>query len=306
MPAGSAAADSRSGDTGAGRAQVPQTIELSGSLVAGDLGFQPEGLVVRGTTAYAGSLVDGTIVTADLRTGQVRRLVVPDGDPAVGLELSGRLLLVAGGPSGEFRVYDSRTGATVKVLQLGGGFLNDVAVQAGVAYITDSQSSTLYAVPLSGPHAFQPRTITLGGDFQLAAGLNANGIVSAGHGTLIIDQTTDPDGTGSALYAVDARTGIARRISLRGGDVANSDGLILRGRTLYVVQNRSNSIAVVRLSGDLRRGTLSGVLTDPDLQVPTTADLALGALYTVNARFGTPPSDAVRYDIVRVELPRHR
>ena len=179
-------------------------------------------------------------------------------------------------------------------------------MQDGVAYVTDSLSTTLYAVPLHGPDAFQPRTVTLGGHFQLADGLNANGIVAAGHGTLIIDQTTDPDGSGSALYAVDARTGVARRTTLSGGDIENSDGLILRGRTLYVVQNRSNSIAVVRLSGDLGSGRVTRVLTDCDLMVPTTADLALDALYSVNARFGTTRSDAVRYDIVRVALPHGR
>ena len=285
----------------ASAAHLPQTVALPNDLVAGDLGFQPEGVVVPGRTAYAGSLVDGTVVTADLRTGDVDVLVEPDGDPAVGLALAGRYLLVAGGPSGELRVYDRRTGDEVAVVDLGGGFVNDVTVLRGTAYVTDSTSTTLFAVPLRGRDAFTPREVTLSGDFALAEGFNANGVVGS-RGTLVVAQSTDPDGAGSALYAVDPATGVADRIELRGGDVENADGLVLRGRTLYVVQNRSSSIAVVQLDGDLRGGEVTGLLTDDDLAVPTTADLALGALYTVNARFGTPPSDDVTYEIVRVAL----
>ena len=154
-------------------------------------------------------------------------LVEPDGDPAVGLAVAGRYLLVAGGPSGELRVYERRTGEEVAVVDLGGGFVNDVTVSRGVAYATDSTSTTLFAVPLRGRDAFTPREITLGGDFVLADGFNANGVVARG-GTLVVAQTTDPDGQGSALYAVDADTGVADRIALSGGDVENADGLVLR------------------------------------------------------------------------------
>ena len=31
--------------------------------------------------------------------------------------------------------------------------------------------------------------------------------------------------------------------------MTNGDGLLLRGRTLYVVQNRDNKVAVVKLAG---------------------------------------------------------
>ena len=281
----------------------PGTITLPNDAVAGDLGYQPEGIVVRGKTAYVGSLVDGTVVTVDLLTGRSTRLVAPDGDPAVGLELYGRYLLVAGGPSGEIRVYDARTGREVAVRQTGGGFINDIAVIGNTAYATDSQGAALYALPLGGREVGQVREVPLSGDFILASGFNANGIVAYGR-HLIVGQTSDPDGQGSALYDVDPDTGVARRIAISGGDIENADGLQLRGNKLYVVQNQSNSIAVLSLSYDLRRAHLEQVLTDPDLQVPTTADFALGALYAVNARFGTEPSDAVAYDVVRVDLNR--
>lgn len=44
------------------------------------------------------------------------------------------------------------------------------------------------------------------------------------------------------------------------------------------------------------------VLTDPDLDVPTTATLAAGRLWAVNARFGTTPTATTRYDVVQVPL----
>ena len=228
-----------------------------------------------------------------------------DGDPAVGLELSGDLLLVAGGPSGEARAYDVDNGRLARAVQLapeGEAFINDIAVLGTTAYATDSQNARLFAVPLRGRDAGTAREVPLSGDFALAQGFNANGIV-AYRGQLVVAQTADPvDGEGSALYVVDPATGVADRIEIRGGDVENADGLVVRGDLLAVVQNQSDSIAVLRLSADGTSARLLTELTDDDLAVPTTADLGPGdALYAVNARFGTPPSDDVVYEVVRVE-----
>jgi hypothetical protein len=48
------------------------------------------------------------------------------------------------------------------------------------------------------------------------------------------------------LFTVNARTGRTREIHLGGADVTNGDGILLRGRTLYVVQNQDDQIAVVQ------------------------------------------------------------
>ncbi|MEY2847821.1 MAG: hypothetical protein RI885_486 [Actinomycetota bacterium] len=301
-PAVAEPADGRS--AGGGNAGFPETITLPNDAVAGDLGFQPEGIAVRGVTAFAGSLVDGSVVTADLRTGAVSPLVVADGDPAVGLELVGRLLLVAGGPSGEIRAYDNRTGDEVAVYDVpGAGFINDITVAGGTAYFTDSQRAVIYAASVDGKTLGEPREIALAGDFELAApgSFNGNGIAALDARTVILAQSTDPDGSGSALYTVDTATGVAARIPIAGGDVTAADGLLLKGRTLYVVQNRENSIAELTLSRDGAAATFVRTITDPDIAVTTTIDLGpRGSLYGVNARFGTPPSDAVPYEIVRI------
>src|SRR5512146_757988 len=55
-------------------------------------GFQPEGIVIgRGTNLYAGSLANGAIYRADLRTGE-GSILVPGhtGDVAVGLDYDRR------------------------------------------------------------------------------------------------------------------------------------------------------------------------------------------------------------------------
>ena len=74
------------------------------------------------------------------------------------------------------------------------------------------------------------------------------------------------------LFTIDPETGVADEIDLNGYDLSNGDGLLLRGRTLFVVQNRDNKVAVFRLSRNLTEATFVRALTDPDLDVPTTID----------------------------------
>jgi hypothetical protein len=45
---------------------------------------------------------------------------------------------------------------------------------------------------------------------------------------------------------------------------------------------------------------VSGDLTDPDFDVPTTIDRFGSRLYAVNARFSTPPTTLTAYDVVQV------
>ncbi len=68
---------------------------------------------------------------------------------------------------------------------------------------------------------------------------------------------------------------------------------------LFVVQNRLNKIAVVRLNRDLSKGKVVAELTDSDFDVPTTIAANRGSLWAVNAKFGTPPA-GTPYELVRV------
>jgi sugar lactone lactonase YvrE len=136
--------------------------------------------------------------------------------------------------------------------------------------------------------------LNLTGDFQLVSGFNLNGIDATPDGkTLVVVQSM----TGR-LFRVAAATGVTTAIDLGGALVTNGDGLLLHGRTLYVVQNRDNKIAVVTLTRGLASGTVARTITNPAFDVPTTIDRHGKRIYAVNARFGTPPGPSTTYSVV--------
>jgi sugar lactone lactonase YvrE len=103
------------------------------------------------------------------------------------------------------------------------------------------------------------------------------------------------------LFRVDAATGVTKAVDLAGAALPNGDGLLLRGRTLYVVQNQLNRIAVVSLAKGLAAGGVTRTITNPAFDVPTTIDRQGERIYAVNARFGTAPGPSTTYSVVRVE-----
>ena len=270
-------------------------------------GFRPEGIASgRGTSLYVGSIPTGAVWRGDARSGRGDVLVPPhEGRAAIGIKVDRRnRIFVAGGPTGQGYAYDARTGADLASWQLApqgvATFVNDVVVTRRAAYFTDSLNQQLYVVPL-GRHGELPgqeavRTLPLTGDLVLQAGNNLNGIVAAKGGRVLIVVQSN---TGK-LFTVDPRTGVTGEIDLGGATVTNGDGLLLLGRQLFVVRNRLNLIAVVRLSGSLSSGRVVAELTDPDFDVPTTITFTAGALYAVNARFGVANPETARYDVVRV------
>lgn len=281
----------------ASAAAFPETIPLPG-------GFAPEGIESgRGTSFFVGSLEGGAVYRGDLRTGDGSVLVPAQGTVAVGLyyETARDRLWVAGGPTGEVRVYDATSGALLQTYEFPtAGFLNDLTIADGAVYVTDSQNAQLAVIPLDRagrlPDPSATQTLPLTGDIRYREGFNANGIVAAQGGRwLVLVQSN----TGS-LFRVDPDTGATTRIALAGGDVTAGDGLELRGHTLYVVQNRLNQVAVVRLGPKLLSASIRSVLTDPDLDVPTTVAAAAGRLWAVNARFGTEPTPSTEYDVVQL------
>ncbi|GAB3935503.1 hypothetical protein GCM10029976_045870 [Kribbella albertanoniae] len=94
---------------------------------------------------------------------------------------------------------------------------------------------------------------------------------------------------------------MARRIDLGGALMTNGDGLLLSGRTLYVVQNRLNKIAVVGLDQAATKGSVLREITSTDFDVPTTAAAFGNRLYLPNARFTTPPTATTPYWVTAVQ-----
>jgi hypothetical protein len=278
--------------------QYPETIPLPN-------GWAPEGIATGfGNQFFSGSRTTGGIFRGNLKSGK-GRVIVPGrtGGAATGVKVDRRnRLFVSGAATGTARVYKGGSGRLLREYTLTGDptFINDVTLTRRAAYFTDSVNQRLYVLRLKrhGGLPAAPRTLPLTGDLQYDADpttFELNGIVAAGGGRLITVQSR----TGQ-LFLVDARTGDTDEIDLGGGTVPNGDGILLIGRTLYVVQNRDNKIAVIHLERGLQRGEIKRYLMDDDFDVPTTIAERGGFPWAVNARFTTPVMPTTTYDVVRV------
>ncbi|KUO19976.1 SMP-30/gluconolactonase/LRE family protein [Streptomyces dysideae] len=268
-------------------------------------GWLPEGIAIdRKPYAYLGSRANGAVHRTDLRTGEGKVLFAGGtGLISVGLKVDDHegLLYVAGN-TGVARVHDARTGELLVTHQLSeatGHFINDVTLLGGRAWFTDSRAAALYAVPRGGESG-AVLTLPLTGDWvQLPDVNNANGVVGTpdGRGLIVVKSTP------GELYNVNPKTGHATKITLVGqADVVNGDGLWRIGRTLYVVQNRLNTVSVWDLDAKAATATLRKTITDPRFDVPTTAARYGDRLYLVNARFTTTPTPETPYNAVAVSL----
>jgi sugar lactone lactonase YvrE len=261
----------------------PETIALP-------TGFQPEGITIGALPyAYLGSLADGSIYRANLVTGGGRIISEGPGTPSVGLKLDSRgRLFIAGGGAGDARVVDARSGEILASYAVATtpAFVNDVVVTPDAAWFTDSQNAVLYGLPLGAngalPSADRVIRLPLTGDWVQVEGFNANGIARTpdGRALLVVQSAT------GLLFRVDPRTGVATRVDLGGELVINGDGLLVIGRTLYVVQNFQNQVAEFRLNPAGTTGALVARHTHPEFDVPTTVAAWGPRLYLPNARFG--------------------
>ncbi|MEV0128945.1 superoxide dismutase [Dactylosporangium sp. NPDC050688] len=281
---------------------VSQATPLPATLSLPD-GFQPEGIATGpGPFAYFGSRADGRIYRADLITGKGAVISPAVGTQSLGMKTDQRgWLFVAGGNAGNARVIDVRTGAVLRSYQFATAptFVNDVVLTPRAAYFTDSNKAVIYKVPIGrhGELSATFQTLPLSGDFVLNPnGLNFNGITLTPDGRALIAVQSS---TGF-LFRVDPATGVTDRI----GDLVfvNGDGLLTVDRTLYVVQNRDNTLNAVKLAKDGRDGTLRGTVTDPRFDVPTTVAKFGNRLYLPNARFTTPPTPTTPYTVVAVRV----
>ena len=269
-------------------------------------GFQPEGIATGpGPFAYFGSRATGQIYRANLVTGTGSIVSPPTGTPSLGMKTDARgRLFVAGGSAGNGRVIDTRTGAVLVSWQFttATSFVNDVVLTRRAAYFTDSSRPVLYRVALGrgGAPSSAFTTIPLSGDFVFdPAAFNANGISETPDGkALIIVQSS----TGT-LFRADPATGVTTKVDVGAESFANGDGLLLLGRTLFVVQNRLNTVAVVKLDKRGTAGTVTARLTDPRFDVPTTVAAFGNRLYLPNARFTTPPTATTPYTAVAIRQP---
>ncbi|MEP6632219.1 MAG: hypothetical protein ABJA89_17245 [Lapillicoccus sp.] len=282
---------------------APETVTLPD-------GFRPEGITSGpGTTFYAGSMQDGRLLKGDLITGasavlvpgatgrQIRGLYWDERTGlvwAVGNVNSAQYVWAIDGASGVIR-YE----ATVA----GAGFFNDVVAFGTHAYVTDSRVDRLAVVPLlpnGVPTGAAPSLLPLTGAWpRYAGGNNANGIRDLPDGTLVLNNSTS-----GGLWQVDPATGVTVALPVTGGPgIIGGDGLERDGDILYNVRGSGpNQVSVLRLSatGGGWTAKWAGARMDETLDVPSTATVAGGWLWAVNARFGIPNPGLAPFWITRL------
>jgi len=267
-------------------------------------GFQPEGFTIgRGTSFYVGSLAGGAVFKGDLATGHGSILVpASDGAMKTGLKVDrhNRLWAATAGGGGA-AVYDARSGrllASYHFTDDPNTFVNDEIITRDAVYFTDSARAFLYVVPLGRdgrlPGQSAVRLLALSGPAADTTAFN-NGIVATPDGRLVVVQMV-----AGTLVSVNPRTGASSLIDLHGYSVVNGDGLILRGRTLWVIRNSDSLVAVLRFDPGFRSARLVREIKSPLFRVPSTGDLFGPWIYVVNARFDVPtPTPDTDYNVVR-------
>ena len=298
--AGSATAATSSGRSASTRIPLPN-------------GIQPEGITSGpGCTYYVGSLNDGRIVTGDVRSRTRRTLL----EGATGRSLRGLFrdartgLVWAVGNLGDVAhvwAVNGRNGRIVSDTVVPGGvFLNDLVVTRTRVWVTDSNVDRLVAVPIGR------RGYPTGGDLivrRLRGGwpagdgttINANGIRELPDGSIVLNNSRV-----GGLWQVNPFTGAARSIPVSGGPgIVSGDGLERAGSMLYNVRGTGGpTVAALRLRRSRGCWTATWVrdLTDPGLDVPSTATVIGRTLYAVNARFGVPSPATAPYWVSRLPL----
>ena len=284
-------------------ASFPEVISLPN-------GFNPEGITAgKGTTMYVGSLLNGAVYQFDVRTGDGSMLVQPQaGRVSVGMGYDPRTgyLFVAGGRTGHAYVYDTATGANVAdytFTNVAGALVNDVTLTNDAAYFTDTFRPVFYKLPLAKggrlPDGNPFQEITLGGEFEFVQTIfNSNGIVSTPDGKALIIMHSDL----GRVYRVDPNTGYATQIDLGVERVGQdgSDGLVLAGKMLYII-NFYNQLIPIKLSPDLKTGTILPSITSPNFAGPSTAAQFGSSLYVVNAKLDIAPTPDLPYTVSLVK-----
>lgn len=269
-------------------------------------GMEPEGIEMGknmdffvGANSWTGNLSSaGAVYKGNLETGEGKIIVPPTGKPLAGLSYDERTdyLYTAtgyapGGFAGPFleqgvKVYAATSGRLLGEIIFGDNIVaNDVLVTDRAVYCTDSISTTLYKIPLENDGKvfssnFEKIEMT---GFEMVDGFNANGLVGDFDGIQLVIINI----TSGVLYLVDTETGAASPVAIQGEEqlFPDGDGLYMDGRTLYIMQNFSQKIAVVELSDDLTQGTFVKNLVSNDFAIPTTITGYGNCIYAINTNY---------------------
>lgn len=272
----------------------------------------PEGIALDGDAVFVAGTLDGTVARVPLAGGAAKLLPtglaaqIGDAFPGIlGMEVDrqGRLWM-AGGRTRKIFVADAKTGkllAGIDTWPTGQGLINDVEIVGDTAFFTDTLTTRLWAVKLTGPLPAQAEQwIDFDGTPLIyAEGANLNGITATPDGkTLIVGQMQK-----GLLFRIDIASKAVSPIDLHGEKVEGADGLILNGDRLYVVRQPFAEIVTIRLAPNLSSGTVVKRSKPEGLAWPATAALKDGALWVVNSQFDKRQGDTATRPFTLLKVP---
>ncbi|MFF2552087.1 SMP-30/gluconolactonase/LRE family protein [Nocardia sp. NPDC058058] len=245
----------------------------------------PEGIAVdsRNGDVYVGSFTNGAIYRAAEGNSKAEIFLPAGADgrrTANGLRVdtAGRLWVID--HTRGVTVYDTGTRARLASFELPAGqpFVNDLTITPdGSVYLTDSVAPIVYrvtAAELTDAMAHGGK-----GELRTFSDLGSAKDPAAQSPILLNGIVSDP--AGRYLLTVDMSTGTLYRITLdtdrtvgkvtrHGGTMINGDGLEMRDDTLWVVQNKDNTVSRWQISDNGMTATQQQHITDAALAVPTT------------------------------------
>lgn len=284
----------------------PRTYELDGDAAGSK--FEGIGVAPAQRRFCVSEVTGGEIHLGNVRTGDTREWLPEGADGrstarGIAVDRRGRVY-IAGGPNGlgvnrpDLWVYDRHGELEAKLrLDVDDAFLNDLAIgRDGAAYFTNSNESQLFRVAKEHGEWGVSLWADASDRIEMPEGFNLGGIVlSANRRSFVVAQGTTGD-----LWRFGVRSQRATHINTGGTNLHNADGLVRRGKTLWVVRNFDRKLATLRLGHDARKARpISMRKTDPD-RVLTTAKLVGGRLLAVDSQFdeqtATPPYQVVTID----------
>jgi Cu-Zn family superoxide dismutase len=279
----------------------------------------PEGIAYdpKDGSVYVGSGADSALARLTIKGSAVSAatIVSPAGAalpvepfPALlGMQMDGTRLWLAGGRTGKMAVINARDGKVLKQFETPAkpaGLINDVAVAGSAAYFTDTLRPTLWRVAVKGDQIgdLEPWLEFKGTPLEYGDGPNLNGIAATPDGRhLIVVQMNK-----GLLFRIAVADKTVTAIDTAGEALNTGDGLVLDGRTLYVVRQGEQEIVTLDLSADLSKAVVKNRFKDPALLWPATAVKVGSQLLVVNTQFNKRNSkDPVTpFSIIGVPLSR--
>ena len=282
-------------------ATAAQAKSVDYDLPMGGVLLEGIGLADDGSTFYVSGVNDGGNVYRG-EVGEEDLELWYDGSDTTGrgidVDPEGRVF-VAGGPTGTVRIFDA-SGAllTTVATNTAGSFLNDLWVGPdGSVYVTDSSLPMIWRIT-EGADGWQIEpwldvspTITY---TPSTADFDLGGIVTTKDGEFLLTS----QGTTGQLWRIELDTQEIVEVDLAGESIVNADGIVLKGKKLWVVQNFLRQVSLFKLDSDAESARLERVQQTPADKTLTTAKLTRGRLLAVDSQFGFPADTAPAEDRV--------